>query len=793
MLTNYLKIAVRNLYKHKSFTLINLFGLVGGLTSAFVLTLIAYQQLRFDDVHTEADRIHLVYKERTTPNGVQVVYDTWVPLLEALKEDYPEIEEGTRQLELPAFLTVGTEKFQEQITFADPSLFKMFSISTQQGSGYNQLKEKSNIILSPETAARFFGNEDPVGKTVHMQLNGVLFDFTVSGVLDEIPVNSTIRPSMIASFDNALTIDWIRDAGWNTSFLYTYILLQKPAQAASLEPKFPSLIKKVYDEETASSMQFKLVSLPNYHDQLTQSKRTAYIMLSIALILIVVAVINYVNLTTVRSVERSKEIGLRKVLGATRAGLAKQFLGESFTLTTLAFFISVVALQAVLPMVNSWLGLALSFNVLQDPLLLLIGFCLFAFIGFSSGSFPALLIARYKLVESLKGKLKTSGSGIHFRKALIIVQFSLAIVLLFSMLVIYRQVDFMKNFNLGIKKDNIVVIPTDTDNMVDPAAARTKVAGMKKELLQYSSITHVSASNIVPSDVSQAGYTLVRPEGWTQEQPFRVMRVFVDESYFDLFEIKFLEGEKFSENLAVADTLVRNLAIINEAALKAFGWDDIDGKKIGIRTQVVGLVADHYNTNLSQQIEPIIFVYRPMERQSNAFISVRFNNQPNDVMKLIESKWRLLDETRPFNYFFVDKNFEQLYRAEDRNIKIISWFSGLTIMIACIGLLGLISFTLEQKTKEIGIRKVLGSSVTQITVLLNKEFVKLISVSLLIALPASWLLMTRWLQDFAIRIPIHWSWFVWISLLTIALALLTTSFKVIKAALANPVESLRTE
>jgi putative ABC transport system permease protein len=793
MFTNYLKIALRNLYKHRSFTIINLFGLVAGLSSAFVLALIAYQQLSFDGVHEKASRIHLVYKERTTPSGIQLVYDTWVPTLEAMKETYSEIESGMRHYTQPAFVQIGTERYEESLTFADASLFQMFSISTQQGDGFTQLNSKASVILSGETATRFFGSHDAIGKLVHLQLGGVEFDFTVSGILNDVPVNSSVRPAMLVSFENALDLDYVQDAGWDSSFLETYVLLNSQDDAAKLESQFPQLVKKVYDEETAGRMKLKLISLADYHNQLTNSHRMAYIMLCIALIIIVVAVVNYINLATVRSIERSKEIGLRKVLGATRLGLARQFLGESFVLTMLSFLLAVVVVQMAIPLINPLLEVSVDLDVLLRPVVVFSGLLLLVFIAFASGSFPALLVARYQLADSIKGKWKTSASGTLFRKGLIVFQFTLAAMLLFGSVVIYKQVAFMKAFDTGVRQDHIIVVPTDTDNMIDPEAARLKVAGLKKELLRQSGITHVASSNIVPSDVSRAAYTMYRPDGWTEEQPFRIMRVFVDESYFDLYDVPVLEGDNFIENPVAMDTSVRNFSIINEAAMKAFGWNSIEGKKTGLRNQVVGLVPDHHYTNLSHAIEPIAFVYRPAEQQASAFLSVRFTGSATDVVQLIQSKWETLDNTRPFTFFFVDKNFEQLYQAEDRNIKIITWFSGLAIAIACLGLLGLISFTIELKTKEIGIRKVLGSSASQILFLLNREFIVLISVSLAIAFPLATFILSRWLQDFAVRVSISWWWFVPVALVALVLAFAVTGLKAWRAAAINTVDSLRSE
>jgi putative ABC transport system permease protein len=389
--------------------------------------------------------------------------------------------------------------------------------------------------------------------------------------------------------------------------------------------------------------------------------------------------------------------------------------------------------------------------------------------------------------------MKTSATGLMLKRVLIVLQFSLSVILLFSTIVIYKQVSFLRDHDLGFEKENILVIPTNVDNMADPQAARTQLASIKKELLQQSGILAVSSSDVVPSDLNTASFTTTRPEGWTDENPFRMMRVYVDEGYFPLYNIEFIEGTNFHDHLAPLDTAVRNFAIINEAAMKAFGWTTGVGKKVGRRTQVVGVVKDHHYRHLGTSVEPIFFVHRPTENQSNYLVSVRFRGNSSDVISYLGDKWKTLDPVRPFNWFFVDSNFDQLYRNEDRNIRIVTWFSAGAIVIACVGLLGLIGFTISQKQKEIGIRKVLGASDAGIVVMLNREFVLLIFVAVAIALPlASWL-MERWLSSFALQTSIHWAVYAVVVFATLCLALTTTSVRIWRAANVNPVDSLRME
>jgi putative ABC transport system permease protein len=721
------------------------------------------------------------------------VYGTWVPMLQAMKDEYPDVKDGARMFDQQGFLTIDDQQFAEQVTFADPSLFSIFHLPIEQGDATKLLQDKSAVILSHETAFRFFGDEDAIGKSIRLMMNGTLFDLTVAAVMEPVPQNSSIRPEIVISFENAMDIARVREAGWDDAFLMTYIQTGTPSDAAKLETLFPAFVKKFYDEETAARMTFKLMPLRDFHDHVTNSRRAAYVMICIAFIIVLIAVVNYINLTTVRSIERAKEIGLRKALGASRGSLIRQFLSESLVLTTVAFVGACILLQASLPVVNQLLETTIDVGVLTTPRVLVMLLGVFLLVGLSSGSFPAFFISKFKTIESIKGKLKSTATGADLKGALIVLQFSLSAILFFSTLVIYHQVKFMKTHDLGLNKENVLVIRTDSDNMMDPEGARVRVTSVKRELLQDSRITEVAASAVVPSDISTASYTMTRPDGWTEDQPFRIMRVYVDESYFKLYDVKFIEGENFHEDISPLDTMVRNFAIINEAAMKAFGWKDIEGKKAGKRTMVVGIVKDHHYDNLSRAIEPIMFVYRTTENQSSTFLSLKIAGDPSDVLPSIESKWKTIDPTRPFSYFFVDANFDSLYRNEERNMTLITWFSVLAIVIACMGLWGLISFTVTQKVKEISIRKVLGSSVRGIVMMLNREFLILISVALAIAMPLGYFAMNSWLADFAVRIDIPWSTFTIVTGVIIALALITTTSRIWRAANTNPADSLRSE
>ncbi|HTF20389.1 MAG TPA: FtsX-like permease family protein [Chryseolinea sp.] len=793
MFANYLTLAFRNFFKHKSFTLISLFGLVVGISSALVLVLYAHQELTFDGSHSNRSKIYHVYKERQTPAGPVLTYDTWVPLLPALKDKFPSVEDGARVLNYPGIISVNEKAFNEKVTFADPSLFRLFNLTVRNGDGYSILSRKSDIIISRPAATRLFGSADPIGESIHARVGGVDYDLVVGGVFEDIPVNSTVRPDILIAFENAMNIEDVKNGEWDSAFLTTYIMISSKDQALQLESQFPILVREVLEADMTQRMKFLLVSMDEYHEQVAGSNRAAYIMICIAVIILVIAVVNYINLATVRSVERAKEIGLRKVLGATRLSLIRQFLGESTITTAIALIGALVILQAAMPTINSLLNISLSLRLLRDPLLLVALLLVFILISILSGSFPAFFISAGSVVQSIRGKMKTSPGSMILKRVLIVIQFSLSVMLLFSTLVIYQQINYLREHDLGFDKENILVIPTDSDNMPDPVAARAKIASLKKELLAQSQIVAVSSSDIVPSDLSFASFTTTRPDGWADENPFRIMRVMVDESYFELYNVEFVEGGNFHDHLAPLDTAVRNFAIINEAAMKAFGWGTAENKKAGRRTQVVGVVRDHHYTHLGSKVEPTLFVFRPTENQANAFISVRLRGNPHDMISYLAEKWKELDTVRPFAWFFVDSNFDRLYRREDRDIRIVTWFSACAVIIACVGLLGLIGFLVNQKQKEIGIRKVLGASDAKIVFMFNREFALLIFIAMVIALPVAHYAMQQWLSGFALQTSVHWSVYPAVILVTSFLALSTTSIRILKATSRNPVESLRTE
>ena len=792
MLKNYLKIALRNLQKHKGYTVINVAGLSLGIAAATLIFLFARNELTYDRFHTRADDIYLVYKERVTQAGTQPTYDTWVPLLERMQAEFPTIDGGTRMADEEEWVEHDGQRFEESVAYVDPSFFEIFTFPLQRGDAANPLPHNNAAVVSQEIATKYFGNDDPLGKVITVDYQ---VDYTVTGVLARVPENSLIQPEILIPIRSAPEYDAFLDR-WDVSFLNTYVRLAEGASVEALTAQFPAFVTNIWDEETAARTHFKMLPLLDANDTFTGNRDYAYILLVVALATILIACINFVNLATARSLERAREIGLRKVLGAVRGQLIAQFLGESILMGLVALVIGIEVAQVLLPSFNELFGLELTFDFFGDPLTLgaLLGLGLI--VGLLSGGYPAVFLSRFQPAQSLRGTFKTSRRGLRLRHTLVVVQFTLSIVLIAGTGVMWSQVQYMKHRDLAFNQDNVLVLPVEVDDFADAEEAAARLQTFKDELAQLSGVRSVASSTHVPGNGSES-FTFVRPEGGDDDKPTRLRWAAVDARFFDTYDIDFVEGRNFAEG---SETDRRQAVIINEAALRDFGWTSANGKFIRPGTQsmreiqVVGVVRDYNFQSLQDEVAPVLHIYRPPDGSVHDLISIKI--QTSDVaatVNAIGAAWNRLDPTRPFDYFFVDENFDQLYRVQDRLVAAASAFSILAILIACLGLFGLASLMVAQRTREIGVRKVLGASASRITLLLSKDFTKLVAVAFVVGTPVTYLAMNRWLENFAYRVDIAWWIFLLAGLIALLVAFLTVSYQSIKAALANPMKALRHE
>ncbi len=790
MLGNTWNITFRNLIKHKTFVFINVFGLAVAIASSVIILLYAKNELTYDAFHENSERINLVIKERNTAQGIRELDDTWTPLLGVMQAQFPTIVSGVRVFERTQWVESNNQKYQEEVTFADPSLFEIFSFPLAEGDSKTALDGVNSMVLSRETAEKYFGSENPIGKRITVNFNQ---DFLVTGVLEDIPQNSSIRPTVIVSFESAIAPDDEQaNSNWGSSFLNTYLLLDKTAEATGLEAQFPTMVQTLFGEDGpngSNNMKFRLWPLESLHDRAEGSEATSYALLVIAFSIILIACVNFMNLATARSMERAREVGVRKTLGALRWQLVRQFLSESMLISTIALGLGIVIADILLPVFNSLYGLDLSLSFIDDfaifSLLLLVGLVA----GFLSGGYPAFFLSGFKTVESLKGRLQSSRHGVRLRNGLSVVQFSFAITLIIAVVVIWQQVQHMKNSELNFDAEQVLVLRASLGDFEDAQIGASRIETFKNNVLQLPGVVSVASSMSVPGSYEQNN-TFATPENWQTDEPLRMLISVNDDNYFETFGMNFIEGRNFSRDFSTENDAI----ILNETAMRDMGWDSAVGKKVNNRWTVVGVVEDFHYQSLENEIAAIIHLYRPEDSGAQSFISIKLDSADTpSLLTALEEHWRNLDPTRPFDYYFVEDSFNDLYQDMDNISAIIGYFSLLSIIIANLGLLGLSSYSVIQRTKEIGIRKVLGASVADILVLLSKQFAKPVLIANLIAWPLAYVGISQWLQSFPYRIDVSWIIFLLAGLFVFALAVVTISAQSAKVANSNPVKSLRYE
>ena len=795
MFKNYLTIAVRNLVRHKVYSLINLSGLAIGMACCILIMLYVQYEFSYDRYHENVEQIYRVIGEGKIGDEISQGAQMPGPLAPALLNDFPEIISATRIKNVENVLISYGEKrfYEERAFFADPSIFEVFSFALIKGNPKTALQPPYSIVITEEMAKKYFGDDDPMGKIISYDNR---YDFKITGVLQNIPDNSHFKFDFLASlacandlFGNGYLEDWLN---WG---IYTYVLVRNDFSPAELSQQFPEFVKKYLGEGWATYFQQQLHLQPlkrihlhsNLWGEIEPNSNINYIYLfsAIAFVILLIACINYINLSTARSATRAKEVGMRKAVGANRLQLAKQFLGESIFLSFIALLLAVALVELFLPAFSSLMDRKLVVNYYGNRLLLpgLIGIALF--VGIVSGSYPAFFLSAFQPLGMLRKTLKTGLGHSKPRRILVVLQFVISIVLIIATMIIYSQLNYVRTKKLGFNKEQVVVIPI-RDNTV-----RQRYESVKTELLQNSSITGATAASYLPG-----GIKWIQSFWWEgiQDDDDNTMAFdCVDHDFIETFEIELAAGRDFSKDFI---TDAKEAYILNEAAVRKTGWDSPIGKKFSAITRndegsVIGVVKDFHFKSLHKKIEPLVLYIKP---ESFNYLSVRI--RPSNIsgtLDFIKERWNEFSPNRPFEYFFFDEYFDRLYKAEEKLGKIFGSFSLLAIFIACLGLFGLASFATEQRTKEIGIRKVLGASISGIVLLLSKDFTKLVIVSNLIAWPIAYWAMSRWLQDFAYRINIGLGTFLLAGAIALVIALLTVSLQAIKAALANPVEALRYE
>jgi len=768
-------------------------GLAVGMTACFLIFLYVRFELSYDSFHTKADRIYRVVADIKTPTEViNAAGPSWaVP--PNIKDEFPEVESFVRVTDDEVLVRKGDKKFQEKNSlWADSSFFHVFDFKLLKGNPQTCLKDQFSIVFSESAAKKYFGKEDPIGQT--LLLTGDAFPAKVTGIMKDIPENSQIKADMLLSM-TTITQKFAPniDSQWGNYGARAFLLLKNNTNATALQAKFPAFLEKRNGTEMKKSQMYPTLFLEPLKDVYLRSTRdghktgnitNVYIFSIVAIFILLIACINFINLTTARSAERAKEVGIRKVIGALKRQLSKQFIGESIILCLIAFILTVFFSWLLLPLFNQLAGKTISHSIFENPAYMAALFIAALAIGFLAGIYPALVLSSFKPVTVLKGKFATGTRGILLRKGLVVSQFTISIGLIIATIIVYNQMSYMRNQDLGFSKDQMIVM----DTYGDPAKET-----FRQSLTGMPNVKSVATSSSVPGGGNPGAYSEIENvKGDLQIANLDLY--FVDFDYINQFKIKMVAGRGFSKDFATDTT---QAMVLNEAAVKMFGYKSPQqaiGKRFkqwGREGKIIGVAKDFHFRSLQQPIKPL-----SMRIEPGGCNLVTANVSAANVaatLNAIENKWKTLIPNRPFSYYFLDEFFDKQYRSEERFGKLFLNFAVLAIFISCLGLLGLASYSTIQRTKEIGIRKVLGASTSNIVNLLSKDFLKLVAVSALIAFPIAWFSMHKWLEDFAYRVGVSWRVFLAAGILATLIALFTISFQAIRAAIANPVKSLRTE
>lgn len=793
MLRNFYKIAFRNLWRHKWFSLINIAGLAIGLTAGFLIFLYVSFELSYDGFHSKGDRIYRVVADVKTPSEVIQGNITSWPVAPNLKAEFPEIESAIRINEMEALVRRGDFKFtEEEMIAADDSFFTTFDFPLLQGNKETALQKPFTAVISESIAQKYFGEGDPIGKTLEIFDEGHSIEIT--GVMEDMPVNSQIQGQIVLSIVTfSQNLYEGVDEQWGNFSPTTYILLAPNTDPKQLEAKFPAFLEEKAGSKMKESQMFVSLFLEPFEEVYLQSARggsvqgsinNVYIFGMVAIFILVIACINFINLTTARSVERAKEVGIRKVVGAQKTHLASQFIGESVIICLVAAIFTFIFVSLLLPYFNQMAGKTVAKNIFSEPSYILILFGVAIGLGLISGIYPALVLSSFRPVSVLKGKFSGGSRGIFLRKGLVVSQFTISIILIIGTLVIYNQMQFMRNTDLGFDKEQIVVLRPNRNPAQD---------ALQQAIHKIPEVKASGFGSSVPGGNNYSAYSEIEnKKGDLQIANIDVF--FVDFDYVPTIDIEVVAGRSFSRDFA-SDTT--QAMLINESTVQLLGYasaEDAIGRRFrqwGREGKIIGVVRDFHIASLQEKIEPLTMRIEP-DRTPLLAVKIEARNVPGTIAS-IEQEWNKLLPQQPFDYYFLDEFFDRQYRTEQRFGTLFLNFAILAIFISCLGLLGLASYSTLQRRREIGIRKIVGASVSGIVNLLSIEFLKLVLIAFVIASPLAWFLMNKWLQDFAYRINISWWVFAVAGITAIFIALFTISFQTIKAAITNPVKSLRTE
>ncbi|MBZ9629720.1 ABC transporter permease [Salegentibacter sp. LM13S] len=794
MIRNYFKIAWRHLWKFKAYAALNIGGLAIGMSAGFLLLLYIIFEFSYDNFHSKSDRLYRVVTDITTPSGEHENTSVDWNILSELQSELPQIEDYTRVQNTDLDVRVNSETYQEnEVIAADASLFNLFDFKLVQGDPATALTAPLSIILSENTAKKYFGAKNPLGRVLKI-MDGK-YNAKVTGVVKDFPENTLIKGDMILSLSTYTeVIDPSLKDSWAEFSNYGYVLLNQDASPEILEEKIKKYNEEAHGDimnKTQLKLVYRLEPLKDVYLFSNQGNvngkiSNVYTFGIVAVFIILIAAINFINLTTARSTERAKEVGIRKVIGAQKRQLTFQFLSESMIICFFAFIFSIGLTALVLPYFNELAGKVVASTIFDQPSNLLILFGIAMGIALIAGSYPAWVLSSFKTTYVLKGKFSRSSKGTWLRKGLVISQFTISVLLIIGTIIIYKQTNFMRAKDLGFNKEQLLVLETGVGTGQDR---------LKSALAENPNILSMSTSSGVPGGGGKKEAILSTVENKKgHNQSLALIRNHVDVHYIPQLDLKLVAGRNFSNELASDSTTA---LIINEKTTQMLGYanpKNAIGKKFdqGDRKgQIIGVVRDFHFTSLQKEIRALSIV---MGGNQNQLLNLKVNTENlQETISTIETYWERYIPKKTFDYYFLDEFFDRQYRSEEQFGTLFLIFTILALFIASLGLLGLASYSIMQRRREIGIRKIMGASVLSILNLVSADFLKLILISISIASPIAWYFTYNWLQDFAYRISIEWWVFVTAGLVTLFISLLIVSFQVIKAAIANPIKSLRTE
>jgi putative ABC transport system permease protein len=805
MFSNHFKLAFRNLWKNKTFAAINIGGLAVGLTASLLLALFVLDELRFDTFHTNADRIVRVVFRANINGGTVKEPFAMPPTAAALKNDYPEVLE-TARLRVAGTHTIVHNNIPlrgAEMAIVDQGFFKVFTIPILQGDALNGLEAPNTVVISEQWAKRVFGDQDPVGQ--QLTLKNWTAPLRIVAVMQNIPANSHFQFDLLTTMSN---MPDAKSDSWMQSEFYTYLLLPEGYDYKMLEAKLPQTVEKYMGPQLQAALGVNLADFKKngnqiglYLQRLTDihlysdftfdlspggDPRYVWLFGAVALFLLLIACINFTNLSTANATKRAKEIGIRKVVGSSRYALIRQFLAESFLMTGIAYLLALGLVALSLPYFEAFTGKDLDLQFMASPAFAAVLIGIWIGVGLLAGGYPAFLLSGFKPNAILTGaSIRIQGKPV-LRNGLVVLQFGISVLLIISALVVHGQLGFIQGKKLGYEKDHVLVLENTWMLGAKEAAFRTA-------LERDTRVSSVSISAFKPVGPSNNNNSMIYPDD-KADQLMRTLRYGVDEQYIPTLGIQLVRGRNFSRDISSDSSAV----IINQAAARALGWgEDALGHTINWSNrnapsttfQVIGVVEDFHFKSLHERIAPLMMV---LEQSPGLIVKVRAGEAAG-VLAGIQSQWAQFGIEEPLDYAFLDDYYQKAYAKEQKTGALMLIFAGLTIFIACLGLFGLAAFAAQQRTKEIGIRKVLGASVAGITGLLAKDFLKLVVIAILIASPVAYYCMNQWLSDFAYRIDMQWWMFVTAGGAAVLIAFLTVGFQSVRAALANPVKSLRSE